>query len=130
MGWGAGQLIRLPVSASIGGSWGMAALGLAVAEVRLSSQVSPAAGGAVPIRSASQGGICAPSFWWNAVVEHKAQTHIGRFALVSGLGCSVYVDAPLYFNGGPFASRFKGPARTETGSQRLRKPDFVAARSR
>lgn len=58
------------------------------------------------MRSASQSGICAPSFWGNAVAEHKAQTHIGCFGFVSRLGCAVYGDAPVYFRGGLFASRF------------------------
>ena len=57
----AGQLIRLLVSANIGDSRRIAPLGLAVAEVRLSSQVSPAAGGVVPIRNAR------PRWDWRAV---------------------------------------------------------------
>ena len=52
------------------------------------------------------------------VVEHKAQTHIGCFALVSRLGCAVSSDAPLYFRRGPFASRFKAACE---GGNRLTK---------
>jgi hypothetical protein len=67
----------------------MAAQGLAVAEISLSSQVSLAEGRVVPIRSAGPGpGWCAV-FLGNVVVEHKAQTHNGCFSLVSSLECAV-----------------------------------------
>jgi hypothetical protein len=103
----------------------MAALGLAVAEnspfvaVFLQRRA-----GVVPIRSAGPGrGGCA-GFRAEYVVEHKAQRHTGRFALVSRLGCSAYSDAPLYFNGGPFASRFKGACEDGNRLTKAQKASF------
>ena len=55
-----------------------------------------------------------------AVVEHKAQTHTGRFVLVSHLDCAVYSDAPVYFRGGLFASRFQ--ADCEDGNTLTKAP--------
>jgi len=34
---------------------------------------------------------------WNAVVEHKAQTHLRGFSLVSRFVRAVYLGAPMYF---------------------------------
>ena len=103
-----GQLTRLPVSADSGDSWSMAALAWQSPRFVFRHSFSPAASGVVPIRWARPGGVGALCFWGNAVVEHKAQTHNGCFALVSRFCCAVYSDAPVYFKRGLFASRLKG----------------------
>jgi hypothetical protein len=68
------------------------------------------------------GGAGWRSVRWNAVVEHKAQTHLRGFALVSRCFRASSLDAPVYFNGGHVRHHPARPARAEEGSQRLRKP--------
>jgi hypothetical protein len=46
-------------------------------------------------------------------VEHKAQTHLRGFALVSRYFRAVYLAAPMYFNGVHVRHNENRPARAE-----------------
>ena len=54
-----------------------------------------------------------PSSLGNAVVEHKAQTHLRGFALVSRYFRASYLAARVYFNGGHVRHHPARPARAE-----------------
>ena len=65
-------------------------------------------------------------------MEHKAQTHLRGFALVSRYFRAVYLAARVYFNGGNVRHNANRPARAEkahrgsfrggAGSMRLYRP--------
>jgi len=91
---------------------------------------SPAASGRQHRVRGTSGGAGWLSCRRDAVVEHKAQTHNGGFALVSRHFRASYLDARVYFSGGHVRHRPARPSRGKKGSHRLRKPHFGAAAGR